>query len=109
MLASGSSSKVSESSSHHKDGRISQERRPAKKRILMVKILNDKHCGILETFLSESVKELPYAKRPDTADVAIQNPTMRSHFTEVEDKQKMSVSVGMMDEVVDQHKESLPS
>jgi len=37
----------------------------------MVKILNDKHCGILETFLSESVKELPKAKRPETADVAI--------------------------------------
>ena len=75
----------------------------------MVKILNDKHCGILETFLSESVKELPKAKRPETADVAIQNPTMRSHFTEVDEKQKVSVSVGVLDEVVDQHNESIPS
>jgi len=53
MLGS-SSSKFSESS--NKD--LSQERKPAKKRVLMVKILNDKH-GILETLLSESVKELP--------------------------------------------------
>jgi len=75
----------------------------------MVKILNDKHCGILETFLSESVKELPKAKIPETADVAIQNPTMRSHFTEVDEKQKVSVSVGVLDEVEDQHNESLPS
>ena len=75
----------------------------------MVKILNDKHCGILETFLSESVKGLPKAKIPETADVAIQNPTMRSHFTEVDEKQKVSVSVGVLDEVEDQHNESLPS
>ena len=75
----------------------------------MVKILNDKQCGILETFLSESVKELPKAKRPETADVAIQNPTMRSHFTEIDEKQKVSVSVGVLDEVVDQHNESIPS
>lgn len=64
MLGSVGSRKysVNDEAKSHKKAQ-SQERRPPnpKKRVLMVKILKDKH-GILETLLSESVKELPSSK-----------------------------------------------
>jgi hypothetical protein len=55
MIGSATSSALKSDLSHQER---SQERKPAKKRILMVKILKDKH-GVLETLISESVKELP--------------------------------------------------